>query len=834
MVSRTKKPSKAPSKAKAAAPQKASAKAAPKDRDSLIKLRAHVNDIEKRLKRANTLTRSSVKALKSSFENLDAKSNIGASSSDLAGNIEMLSERLTGLIDQTRKDVAHDLQVVVTDPRLETLSAALTKANRRLSKAEGQQAEAIGAINTQIAALATAVDERMARETRERESVQEVLSQRLTDVETNSTDAIKKIGEKVVLVSESLSDKVSGLTKEVAEEALNQQKGYEEHKAQIAQRVEAIEDDQRNTVPSIERRLVTLASRLDALEAVEPQVYEALADAPPPFEAAPQYEAPTPEQEQPYGQLDAFSPSEPVQVQAIAPPQNTYEAQAQPVTEPIIPEQYGLQEYAPQEFVAPYAAAQGGSVATTYENPYAARLAGQEYVEPQAPSHAPFNPQTGAFEPAGIASTPYDQAPPPPPMPDGMPLDLPLADVPDETMDTARPGASPKAKKKRTMRRKIKSVKAIGNTGISSPVKIAALMVGVAVIGLVGIASVGFFVAKDAPQKAVGGDTATPAAGRAAPSGKVTVPDFAAVETIPEAQSLQTIAAVGDYSEEMQAPDLGTDTAQKLTLEAAAAKGDPIAQFQLGLSHLEAGRDADAVRLIRLAANQGHAAAQYRLGKLYEFGIGVTANPVTAMDLMEKAASNGNRIAMHDLGHYHATGTGGAAPDINQAVAWFQKAAERGVLDSQFNLGVLFQGGAGIEKSPIDSYVWYAVAGAQGDKVALQRRDLLARDLSPDQLAQAKSRVKAFTPKRVDDVANGVFRNLPWAQPAKARASVNQAVKNAQQMLSTLGYDVGTPDGAMGPKTRNAVISFERANGLPETGRVDASLIERLSLAAGV
>ena len=826
MVSRTKKPSKAPSKAKAAAPQKASAKAAPKDRDSLIKLRAHVNDIEKRLKRANTLTRSSVKALKSSFENLDAKSNIGASSSDLAGNIEMLSERLTGLIDQTRKDVAHDLQVVVTDPRLETLSAALTKANRRLSKAEGQQAEAIGAINTQIAALATAVDERMARETRERESVQEALSQRLIDVETNSTDAIKKIGEKVVLVSESLSDKVSGLTKEAAEEAFNQQKGYEEHKAQIAQRVEAIEDDQRNTVPSIERRLVTLASRLDALEAVEPQSYETPANAPPPFEAAPQYEAPTPEQEQPYGQLDAFSPSEPVQVQAIAPPQNTYEAQAQPVTEPIIPEQYGLQEYAPQEFVAPYAAAQGGGVATTYENPYAARLAGQEYVEPQAPSHAPFNPQTGAFEPAGIASTPYDQAPPPPPMPGGMPLDLPLADVPDETMDTARPGASPKAKKKRTMRRKIKSVKAIGNTGISSPVKIAALMVGVAVIGL--------FAAKAVLPKIIGSDEPAPSARSAAPSGKVTVPDFAAVETIPEAQSLQTIAAVGDYSEEMQAPDLGTDTAQKLTLEAAASKGDPIAQFQLGLSHLEAGRDADAVRLIRLAANQGQAATQYRLGKLYEFGIGVTANPATAMDLMEKAASNGNRIAMHDLGHYHATGTGGAAPNITQAVAWFQKAAERGVLDSQFNLGVLFQGGAGIEKSPIDSYVWYAVAGAQGDKVALQRRDLLARDLSPGQLAQAKSRVKAFTPKRVDDVANGVFRNLPWAQPAKARASVNQAVKNAQQMLSTLGYDVGTPDGAMGPKTRNAVISFERANGLPETGRVDVSLIERLSLAAGV
>ena len=292
----------------------------------------------------------------------------------------------------------------------------------------------------------------------------------------------------------------------------------------------------------------------------------------------------------------------------------------------------------------------------------------------------------------------------------------------------------------------------------------------------------------------------------------------------------------------MQAPNLGQapdggPSAQKLTLEAAAAKGEAVAQFQLGLSHLEAGRNGQAVRLIRLAANQNQAAAQYRLGKLYEAGVGVQANPRTAVEYLEQAASGGNRIAMHDLGHYYATGVIGPA-DIGRAVGWFEKAAKRGVLDSQFNLGVLYQGGSGVPKNIVQSYIWYAVAGGQGDKVAAQRAQLVAKDLDQEQLTQAQAQIKAFAPTQINDAANGVFRNLPWVLSAKttARSAVleNGSVQKAQGLLLSLGYDVGQPDGAMGPRTRNAVIRFERANNLPETGRVNAALLDRLSLAAGV
>lgn len=53
-------------------------------------------------------------------------------------------------------------------------------------------------------------------------------------------------------------------------------------------------------------------------------------------------------------------------------------------------------------------------------------------------------------------------------------------------------------------------------------------------------------------------------------------------------------------------------------------------------------------------------------------------------------------------------------------------------------------------------------------------------------------------------------------------------VEIAQKMLARLGYDVGTPDGRLGPRTERAVRAFQAANGLPATGLVTMTLIDAL------
>jgi len=272
-------------------------------------------------------------------------------------------------------------------------------------------------------------------------------------------------------------------------------------------------------------------------------------------------------------------------------------------------------------------------------------------------------------------------------------------------------------------------------------------------------------------------------------------------------------------------------------LSAAAKAGNPAAQLQLGLETLEKGDLENGVSLIRAAANQEQPAALYRLAKLYETGQGVGQDSKTARQLTERAARGGNRIAMHDLALYYAEegGRGGVKMDMPTAASWFEKAAQRGVVDSQYNLGILFESGQGLPQDLESALVWYSIAGAQGDQMAAGRVNVLRQTLSQDQIARADTRIAAFTPSQIDEQANGIFTDVPWATPAKVvnNSAAKSNIVQTQTLLNSLGYAVGEADGAIGPKTKNAILNFQRNNGLSETGVVNAELIESLEMAAG-
>jgi localization factor PodJL len=71
------------------------------------------------------------------------------------------------------------------------------------------------------------------------------------------------------------------------------------------------------------------------------------------------------------------------------------------------------------------------------------------------------------------------------------------------------------------------------------------------------------------------------------------------------------------------------------------------------------------------------------------------------------------------------------------------------------------------------------------------------------------------------------------ADPADLPKATNPAlVARAQTLLNKLGYSVGAPDGEMDTRTSEAILRFERTNGLTETGKVTIQLVtvlERLA-----
>ena len=56
----------------------------------------------------------------------------------------------------------------------------------------------------------------------------------------------------------------------------------------------------------------------------------------------------------------------------------------------------------------------------------------------------------------------------------------------------------------------------------------------------------------------------------------------------------------------------------------------------------------------------------------------------------------------------------------------------------------------------------------------------------------------------------------------------DRLVKVAQERLNELGYDAGTADGFLGPKTTASVKRFQEATGLSPTGKIDEAVLEKI------
>jgi localization factor PodJL len=184
-------------------------------------------------------------------------------------------------------------------------------------------------------------------------------------------------------------------------------------------------------------------------------------------------------------------------------------------------------------------------------------------------------------------------------------------------------------------------------------------------------------------------------------------------------------------------------------LRAAAAKGDPGAQFEIGQRYAE-GRGvpqnlAEAADWFDRAARQGLAPAQFRLGGFYEKGFGVKKDLDAARRLYSAAAEAGNAKAMHNLAVLYAEGIDGK-PDYQNAAKWFHKAADYGLSDSQYNLGILYGRGIGMEPNLPEAYKWFSLAARDGDKESANKRDDVGGRMDAKALAAAKLAVQAFVP----------------------------------------------------------------------------------------
>jgi TPR repeat protein len=70
-------------------------------------------------------------------------------------------------------------------------------------------------------------------------------------------------------------------------------------------------------------------------------------------------------------------------------------------------------------------------------------------------------------------------------------------------------------------------------------------------------------------------------------------------------------------------------------------------------------------------------------------------------------------------------------------VKWYRKAAEQGVTQAQFNLGVAYAKGQGIPLDFVQAHKWFNLAALHGDGSAGDILDYVTQLMTPDQTAEA-------------------------------------------------------------------------------------------------
>ncbi len=157
----------------------------------------------------------------------------------------------------------------------------------------------------------------------------------------------------------------------------------------------------------------------------------------------------------------------------------------------------------------------------------------------------------------------------------------------------------------------------------------------------------------------------------------------------------------------------GKQLARMLLFASALVPPVPLLLVSLQLQAQAPAKGIDAALPGLLAkAKAGDASAQWTVGGMYEYGIGVPQ-------------------------------------DYALAAQWFRKAAEQGDAEAQFNLGLVYSRGSGVPQDYAEAYFWLDLAaaeiidGVKQDDVN-EFRDNAASHLTPADLSRVQERARKW------------------------------------------------------------------------------------------
>ena len=129
---------------------------------------------------------------------------------------------------------------------------------------------------------------------------------------------------------------------------------------------------------------------------------------------------------------------------------------------------------------------------------------------------------------------------------------------------------------------------------------------------------------------------------------------------------------------------------------------------------------ATAKKLYSREADNGNPAAMYKMGLIYDQGLGEwAASKSKAFRYYRMAAEQEYPEATYKVGEYYENGMGGAAKDPKQALSWYKRSAELDHLPALVKIGLFHENGeGGLERSDDNALVCYLRCADKGNTQA--------------------------------------------------------------------------------------------------------------------
>lgn len=142
-------------------------------------------------------------------------------------------------------------------------------------------------------------------------------------------------------------------------------------------------------------------------------------------------------------------------------------------------------------------------------------------------------------------------------------------------------------------------------------------------------------------------------------------------------------------------------------------------------------------------AEDGNKSAQHNIAQLYRLGKGIPQNYKKAAEWYQKAAELWHAPSQYNLALLYENGLG-VPINYAEAAHWYRKAANQDYGVAQFNLAVMYSIGQGMKPNFVQAHKWYDIAADKGIDDAAENRDLLAKQMSKDQVAAAREMAREW------------------------------------------------------------------------------------------